>query len=91
MSFKEVVDLSELEGWELRDDKLSREYLFKDFMEAFGFMSQVALYAEKKNHHPEWFNVYNKIKVDLTTHDKGGVTSKDLDLAQYMNTVFLKK
>ena len=61
--------------------KLHREYQFPDFIHAFGFMATAAIAIEKMNHHPEWFNVYNKVKVDLTTHDAGGITQKDIDLA----------
>lgn len=64
---------------------ISKEFKFKDFVQAFGFMTQVGMYAEKNNHHPEWKNIYNKLWVDLSTHDAGGVTLKDIDLASYMN------
>lgn len=73
--------LTKLEGWNLRDGKLHREYAFKSFQEAFGFMSAVALQAESMNHHPEWFNVYSKVVIDLTTHDAGGISSLDFTLA----------
>ena len=71
--------------WYLADDKLTKEYAFADFASAFGFMSMVALYAEKINHHPEWFNVYNKVKVQLTTHDVAGISLKDEDMAKQMD------
>lgn len=61
--------------------KLHREYQFPDFIHAFGFMATAAMAIEKMNHHPEWFNVYSKVNVDLTTHDAGGITQKDIDLA----------
>ena len=61
---------------------LSREFRFRDFGEAFAFMTQMAIYSEKVNHHPEWFNVYNRVTVTLTTHDAGGLTQKDLDWAR---------
>jgi 4a-hydroxytetrahydrobiopterin dehydratase len=77
--------LSELGGWSLQNDKLHRQFQFNSFVEAFGFMSSVALVAESMGHHPEWFNVYNRVTVDLTTHDAGGITSKDVDLARRMN------
>lgn len=67
--------------WTIKYGKLHREYQFKNFVQAFGFMSQVALLAEKANHHPEWFNVYNKVVVDLMTHDSQAITDKDIDLA----------
>lgn len=69
------------QAWTLEDEKLTREFKFKNFIEAFGFMTQVAILAEKKVHHPEWFNVYNKVKIQLTTHDVGGLSYKDFDLA----------
>lgn len=70
--------------WVIEDEKLTKLFQFKDFQQAFGFMSMCALYAEKKNHHPEWFNVYSKVKVQLTTHDAKGISEKDFDLAQEM-------
>lgn len=76
------TQLSQLEGWSLKDGKLHRQFKFRSFVEAFGFMSSVALVAEAMNHHPEWFNVYNRVTIDLTTHDSGGITSKDVELAQ---------
>lgn len=72
---------TKLTSWKLLDDQLVREFKFKDFIEAFGFMTRVALLAQQANHHPEWSNVYNKVKICLTTHDAGGVTEKDVDLA----------
>jgi 4a-hydroxytetrahydrobiopterin dehydratase len=68
-----------------RDGLISREYRFADFTQAFGFMTQVALMAEKMNHHPEWFNVYNRVSVVLTTHDAPGLTMKDIELARFMD------
>lgn len=79
--------LSELPGWQLRDGKLQRACTFRDFVEAFGFMSSVALRAESMNHHPEWSNVYNRVNIALTTHDAGGITDKDFKLAQLINTL----
>jgi 4a-hydroxytetrahydrobiopterin dehydratase len=76
--------LAELGSWTIVDGKLHREYRFRDFVQAFGFMAQVALLAERAAHHPEWFNVYNKVVVDLTTHEAQGITQKDLDLAREM-------
>lgn len=67
--------------WQFIDKGIEKEFQFKNFIEAFGFMSKVALYAEKANHHPEWSNVYNKVKIRLSTHDAGGFTQKDVDLA----------
>ena len=84
---RDVVEraLKELPGWGLDQDKLYREFVFSSFNEAFGFMSRVALAAETANHHPEWFNVYNRVRVHLTTHDAGGITQRDLDLAARMS------
>jgi 4a-hydroxytetrahydrobiopterin dehydratase len=76
--------LTELAGWTVREGKLHREYKFADFVEAFGFMASVALVAERMNHHPEWFNVWSTVAVDLTTHDAGGISAKDFALATEM-------
>ncbi len=73
--------LADLEGWRLENGALCREYQFADFVEAFGFMTQVALVAESMNHHPDWSNVYNRVSIRLCTHDAGGVTERDLALA----------
>ena len=77
------VALAELPAWALRDDGLaiSRDFKFADFSAAFAFMTRVALYAEKADHHPEWSNVYNRVTIDLTTHDAGGISEKDFALA----------
>ena len=80
--------LGQLPEWGLDDGKLYREFSFASFVEAFGFMSSVALCAERANHHPEWFNVYNRVKVWLTTHDAGGLTRRDTDLAAEMNKLY---
>jgi len=79
--------LAKLNGWsEVKGrDAISRKFTFKDFNEAFGFMVRAALVAEKLDHHPEWFNVYNKVEVTLATHDAGGVTERDITLAQAMD------
>ncbi|GFO18318.1 pterin-4-alpha-carbinolamine dehydratase [Plakobranchus ocellatus] len=76
-------------GWSMVEnrDAIYKEYKFKDFNQAFGFMSRVALKAEKMDHHPEWFNVYNKVQVTLSTHDAGGLTQKDVTLATFMEQV----
>ena len=79
--------LAGLPTWRLADGKLHREYQFANFIEAFGFMAQAALVAEAMNHHPEWFNVYRSVRVDLATHDAGGVTGLDFDLAQKMEAL----
>lgn len=79
--------LRDLDGWnEVQDrDAISRTFRFADFNEAFGFMTRIALKAEQMNHHPEWFNVWNRVDVTLTTHDAGGVTQLDVELAHFMN------
>lgn len=77
--------LEELEGWSIEAGKLHTQFRFADFNEAFGFMTRVALLAEQTNHHPEWFNVYDRIVVDLTTHDAGGITERDTSMAAAMN------
>lgn len=79
--------LHELKGWTLRDGKLHREFQFKDFVTAFGFMSSVALIAESMNHHPNWSNVYNKVTIDLYTHDAGGVTEFDIEFSRRVNAL----
>lgn len=81
--------LEDLNGWSYNDSKKSiqKTYKFKDFNHAFGFMSRVAMLAESMNHHPEWFNVYNKIDVELSTHDASGVTDKDISMAKFMDQV----
>ena len=81
--------LAKLAGWsEVKGrDAISRKFTFKDFNEAFGFMARAALIAEKMDHHPEWRNVYKTVEVVLSTHDAGGVTARDIDLAKAMNGV----
>jgi 4a-hydroxytetrahydrobiopterin dehydratase len=76
-----------LSGWSAVTgrDAIAKTYKFADFNAAFGFMARVALVAEKLDHHPEWSNVYNRVEVVLTTHDAGGVTQKDIDLARFMD------
>ena len=77
--------LRQLSGWSIESGKLHRQFQFKSFVEAFGFMSSLALVAESMGHHPEWFNVYNRVTIDLTTHDAGGITIKDVELARKAN------
>lgn len=74
--------LTELPGWTYAEAALRREYVFADFVAAFGFMAQVALVAERMNHHPDWTNVYNRVRIRLSTHDAGGVTEEDFELAR---------
>ncbi|UFH47744.1 4a-hydroxytetrahydrobiopterin dehydratase [Flavobacterium galactosidilyticum] len=75
-------ELKELNEWRFIDNKLEKKFKFLDFSEALGFIVRVGLLAEKNNHHPELFNVYNRVIIRLTTHDADGVTDKDIDLAQ---------
>ena len=79
--------LKRLAGWKMVKGRnaITKTFKFKDFMQAFGWMTAMAIYAEKKDHHPEWFNVYNTVVVTLSTHDSGGVTKLDLEMDQEMN------
>jgi 4a-hydroxytetrahydrobiopterin dehydratase len=79
--------IARLDGWRAAAgrDAIAKEFRFKDFNAAFGFMTRVALYADKHDHHPEWSNVYNRVEVTLATHDSGGVTDKDVALAHFMD------
>ncbi|HEX3761052.1 MAG TPA: 4a-hydroxytetrahydrobiopterin dehydratase [Kofleriaceae bacterium] len=79
--------LAQLPGWAVEGGKLHREYRFTNFVEAFGVMTSIALVAERMDHHPEWFNVWNTVRVDLTTHDAGGITAKDFELAAAMERI----
>jgi len=74
----------DLSGWTGGDDFITKVFKFEDFAAAFGFMTQIAIIADKMDHHPEWYNVYNRVDVTLTTHDAGGVTQKDVILAAAM-------
>ena len=80
----------ELAGWSIVDGKLHREYAFSGFPEAFGFMATAAPTIQKMDHHPEWSNVYNRVTVDLSTHDAGGITQKDFDLAVLLEGIASK-
>ncbi len=80
-------ELKNLPGWSIKDEKLHRDFEFESFNQAFGFMTRAAMEIEKMNHHPEWFNVYNKITIDLMTHDAGGITQNDVDLAKILNSL----
>jgi 4a-hydroxytetrahydrobiopterin dehydratase len=81
------VAAAQLQGWtaDLTRPAITKTFKFRDFAEAFGFMAEIALVAEKADHHPEWFNVYNRVEVVLTTHDASGVTQRDLELARAMD------
>ena len=82
--------LESLSGWTVVSGKLHKEYKFADFIHAFGFMTTAALAIEKMGHHPEWLNVYNRVTVDLTTHDAGGITAKDAELAKLLDAAARK-
>lgn len=82
--------IQNLPDWQVVNGKLHREYKFPDFTHAFGFMTMAAIGIEKLNHHPEWFNVYNRVTVDLTTHDSGGITKNDVDLASLLESIAQK-
>lgn len=77
-------------AWVLKGKFIHREFIFKDFIQAFSFMTAVALVAEKSGHHPNWKNVYNKVNIALNTHDADGLTTKDFELAEKIDTILLK-
>ena len=79
------LNASTVQEWIIENGKLTKSFRFKNFQQAFGFMTMCALYAEKKDHHPEWSNVYNKVDVQLVTHDVAGLSAKDFDLAKHMD------
>ncbi len=88
LSSSQIAGLtSDLPDWSLVDGKLHRELRFADFSEAFGFMARVALAAEQLGHHPEWSNVWNRVVIDLTTHDTGGLSDLDLELARRIDAL----
>jgi len=82
--------LAALPGWELRDNSLHRELQFRDFVDAFGFMASVALIAERMSHHPDWSNVYNRVTIDLSTHDVGGVSENDFTFAAAVSQLYVR-
>jgi 4a-hydroxytetrahydrobiopterin dehydratase len=87
----EVLEkVARLSGWSVKNGKLHREYKFADFPHAFGMMATAAPAIEKMDHHPEWSNVYNRVTVDLSTHDAGGITQKDFDLALLLEGIAKK-
>ena len=89
MSVQEVAGrLSALDGWCIADGKLEKEFVFRDFVEAFGFMSRVALHAEKQNHHPEWCNAYKRVNILLSTHGLGGFRERDFRLAASIDRTY---
>ncbi len=82
-----VLNAASSEPWSVLEGKLHKQFKFHDFVTAFGFMSQAALVAERLNHHREWFNVYNTVVVDLTTHDASGISERDFVLAEFMDGI----
>lgn len=84
------VMVAGLAGWQLDEQRgaITREFVFADFTRAFAFMTQIALAAEKRDHHPEWTNVYNKVRITLTTHDAGGLTQRDIELAHAVDAAY---
>lgn len=85
-----TMGLGLLPGWSVQDGRLHREFQFPTFVRAFSFMTGVALVAERLNHHPEWSNVYGKVVIDLMTHDAGGITARDVELAKQASALFLE-
>ena len=79
--------LKELDGWQIVNEKLHKEFVFESFSKAMGFMLAASMQIEKLNHHPEWLNVYNKVTIDLTTHDAGGITQNDVNLAKILDSL----
>jgi 4a-hydroxytetrahydrobiopterin dehydratase len=79
--------LDNVDGWERHGDKLRREFTFANFTEAFGFMASVALIAERLFHHPEWSNVWNRVTIEITNHDAGGLTELDFEFAEKVNSL----
>ena len=93
MAAKKLTDaqiqenLAQVDGWTLENGKLHKEFQFDNFVSAFGFMTQLALVAESLNHHPEWFNVYNRVTIDLMTHDAGGISDLDFQWAKQADAI----
>ena len=93
MAAKKLTDaqiqenLAQVDGWTIENGKLHKEFQFDNFVTAFGFMTQLALVAESLNHHPEWFNVYNRVTIDLTTHDAGGISELDFQWAKQADAI----
>jgi 4a-hydroxytetrahydrobiopterin dehydratase len=81
-------EVSKLKGWNVANGKLHQNFEFNNFVHAFGFMTKVAMEAEKMNHHPEWFNVYNKVIIELVTHDVEGISNYDIKLARIVNHLY---
>lgn len=88
MSSQQIeAGLKDLPDWTIKDEKLHRELKFKNFVQAWGFMTQVAILAQEMDHHPEWFNVYSRVTIDLTTHEADGISTRDFELAQKIDKV----
>lgn len=88
LSVSEVSSrLAQLPAWRIDSGKLRRDFVFENFVAAFGFMTRVAILAEKADHHPEWSNVYNKVQIELTTHDAGGLSDRDFSLARQIDAL----
>jgi 4a-hydroxytetrahydrobiopterin dehydratase len=88
LSEKEIAqEVAKLSGWKVVNGKVNKTFEFDDFVQAFGFMTRVAMEAEKMNHHPEWFNVYNRVRIDLVTHDVGGISDYDIKLANTIDRI----
>jgi 4a-hydroxytetrahydrobiopterin dehydratase len=89
---QEIEDaLKDLSGWTLKDETIQKSFTFGDFKEAFSVMTHIAFECEKQNHHPDWENVYNSLNIQLSTHDAGGVTQKDIDLAKSIEEIVGKR
>jgi 4a-hydroxytetrahydrobiopterin dehydratase len=88
ISLKELNKSSD-RVWIIKEDKLHREFKFPDFISAFGFMTKVAILSERSNHHPEWSNMYNKVAISLTTHEAGGISNRDFELADEISRLVL--
>jgi 4a-hydroxytetrahydrobiopterin dehydratase len=80
-------EVARLDGWKVVNGKINKSFEFDDFVQAFGFMTRVAMEAEKINHHPEWFNVYNRVRIDLVTHDVSGISNYDIKLAKTIDSL----
>src|ERR671939_225362 len=81
-------EVAKIAGWKVLNGKLNRTFEFESFVQAFGFMTKVAMESEKLNHHPEWFNVYSKLTIDLVTHDVGGISNYDFKLASIISKLY---
>ncbi|MFM0000856.1 MULTISPECIES: 4a-hydroxytetrahydrobiopterin dehydratase [Paraburkholderia] len=88
-SEERATQIASLHGWQATAgrDAIQRQFKFADFNEAFGFMTRVAIKAQEMDHHPEWFNVYNKVEITLSTHEAGGLTERDIKLAKFIDSI----